>query len=470
MRGRETGFLPRYDHVVLDEAHLVEDVASEHFGLSLSEGRVRHALSGLAQRGRKRGFLLSIPSNEAGDSIIQGGITLVERAAAASDEFFEELAARTGGRLGSIRLADGERIDNALSPALRELVLCLKRLREHLPRDEDKYELSGYGQRLASIADEAEMLALRQLDGCAYWVETTAGETSGRRVTLACSPIDVGPILATNLFREGLSVVLTSATLKAGAGGSSSGRRGFEHTLTRLGCDGARTLALGGPFDHAAQVTLHVDGSMPDPRDPRYAPTLAERILEHIHATDGGAFVLFTSFATLREAADLIAPRIAELGMPMLVQDRDGSRSALLDRFRASGRAVLLGTSSFWQGVDVPGRALRNVIITRLPFEPPDRPLTQARLEMIQARGGNPFMEDSLPRAVIRFRQGFGRLIRTATDTGRVVVLDSRLVRARYARAFFSALPPGTPVFREDGSEHRASLHAAEEGQPEAWP
>jgi len=463
MRRRDTGFLPKYEHVILDEAHHVEDVASDHFGLSLSEGRVRHVLSSLSQRGKRRGFLLSIPSSAAGDPIIRRCLELVDGGESAGDAFFEGLTARTGGLVGTVRLGEGEVIENGLTPALRELAMCLRRLREHLSRDEDKYELNAYALRVSSLADEAEMLVNRQLEGCAYWIETTAGETSGPRVTLACSPIDVGPILAANLFREGLSVVLTSATLAVGGEGGSSSRAGFEHTLSRLGCDGARTLALGSPFDHAAQVTLHVDASMPDPRDPRYNGLLAERIIEHIRATGGGAFVLFTSFATLRALADSLGPRISELGMPLLAQGRDGSRSAILERFKANDRSVLLGTSSFWQGVDVPGRALRNVIITRLPFDPPDRPLTQARLEMIEARGGNPFMEDSLPRAVIRFKQGFGRLIRTAGDTGRVVVLDSRLVRARYARAFFRALPPGVRVLREDGSEHLGAAPSRED-------
>ena len=174
-----------------------------------------------------------------------------------------------------------------------------------------------------------------------------------------------------------------------------------------------------------------------------WAGALADRVLHHIEATDGGAFVLFTSFATLYAVADAIEDPLTRLGIPLYVQGRGGSRSFILERFRENDRSVLLGAASFWQGVDVRGRNLRNVIIARLPFDPPDRPLTQARIERIELRGGNPFLEETIPRAIIRFKQGFGRLVRSATDTGQVVVLDARILTARYGRLFLDALPAG---------------------------
>jgi ATP-dependent DNA helicase DinG len=170
-----------------------------------------------------------------------------------------------------------------------------------------------------------------------------------------------------------------------------------------------------------------------------------------VRATDGGAFVLFTSFRTLDAVAERFAADLVDMGHPLHVQGTGVPRNTLLERFRADDRSVLFGVSSFWQGVDVRGRALRNVIITRLPFEVPDRPIVQARHELIESRGGRPFFEDSLPRAVLRFKQGFGRLVRSSTDEGRVVVLDPRIATKRYGRAFLDALPEGVvPEFEDD--------------------
>ncbi|MCB1282401.1 MAG: ATP-dependent DNA helicase, partial [Salinibacterium sp.] len=201
--------------------------------------------------------------------------------------------------------------------------------------------------------------------------------------------------------------------------------------------------------DLAHQMEVFIDRSMPAPgrygdddSQRQYENALVSRVLEHVSETDGGAFVLFTSYAVLYRTADLLEAPLASLGMPMLVQGRKVPRGELLDRFREDPRSVLLGAASFWQGVDVQGQGLRNVIITRLPFEPPGRPLTEARLERIRDRGGDPFREDSLPRAVIRFKQGIGRLIRSADDRGRVVVLDPRVLTAGYGRAFLAAFPP----------------------------
>jgi ATP-dependent DNA helicase DinG len=202
-------------------------------------------------------------------------------------------------------------------------------------------------------------------------------------------------------------------------------------------------LELGSPFDYGRLVTLIIDRTMPEPNHPDYEDELAGRVLSHIRETDGGAFVLFTSFRTLNAVAERIADRLVDDNFPLHIQGIGVPRNTLLERFRTDERSVLFGVASFWQGVDVRGRALRNVIITRLPFEVPDRPIVQARHELIESRGGKPFSEDSLPRAVLRFKQGFGRLVRSSTDEGRVVVLDPRIVTKRYGRMFLDALPDG---------------------------
>ncbi|RMH23700.1 MAG: helicase [Planctomycetota bacterium] len=440
LRRRGVSLLPEYDHVIIDEAHALEDVATDHFGLSVADGRVRHLLASLYDARKGRGLLASL-ALAPGDPAAESARGAVVRAQASADLFFDRVAAlaqdagRRDGPGVSRRLRDDDDIDDMLGPALKDLALHLIALRDRADRDEDRFELTSFIERARALADEAAALCGRTLEGCAYWAEA---RVSGRgvRATLACSPVDVGPALRDTLFREGRSVVLTSATLTTGGGS-------FRHAAERLGCDEPATLALGSPFDLSRQVDLFVEAGAPAPGQPGYADAIAERSLAHIDATDGGAFVLFTSYALMNRVVEIMEPALARRGMPVLVQGRDAGRGAMLESFRLERRGVLFGAASFWQGVDVRGDSLRNVILTRLPFDPPDRPIVEARAEALRSRGADPFKTDALPRAVIRFKQGFGRLIRSAEDRGRVVVLDPRLVTKWYGRAFLAALPEG---------------------------
>lgn len=470
--GGEAAILPAYDHVILDEAHNIEDAASEHFGVSLTESRVSHLLGLLYHHRTGRGYLANVKVK--GDvEPLDAAHRAVLAAEDASRAFFDglrELAQRGGLPAGRIPPERAGEIANPLTPAMRTLAMRLKVLREVIAEEADGFELNSYVMRAQAIGEAAEALVTQSVPGSVYWIESSeeeadlfsGGRRHGAKVRLACSPVEVAPLLAEHLFSKAHSVVLTSATLatRAVAAGEPKERAemAFAHVMSRLGIDPAgdggtgevATLQLDSPFDYARQVRVYADVTMPDPRGGAeggaYIDALCSRIVDHVTATDGGAFVLFTSFATLYRCADLLEGPLGEMGMPLLVQGRGGSRSHILERFREDERSVLLGAASFWQGVDVRGRALRNVIITRLPFDPPDRPLTQARLEKIKERGGNPFMEDSVPRAVIRFKQGFGRLIRSREDRGRVVVLDPRIVTARYGRLFLEALPGGVEL------------------------
>jgi ATP-dependent DNA helicase DinG len=537
MRVQDIGFLPRYDHVILDEAHCVEDVASEHFGRNLAEGRVMHLLTTLCHPRTGKGYLPQLALIAGDPAAVERAMQLAIMAQNETRAFFEAVLRATkssdsgSGFAGAFGNAGGRlrvpgAVDNTITPIFKDLALRLTTLRDLVKNEPDKFELNAYAQRAQMIAEDAHVLVEQSLPGCAYWVETSGDDGAGfQKVTLACAPVEVAALLKENLFSKDHSVVLTSATLATktaapsrtprasvgpqpraksiAASESGDGPRfvpdgqedrpeagptgvedrleagptvavgkdsdAFSHARDRLGADGADTLQVGSPFDYANQVEMIVDLSPPSEQafdpfdagdteaplarrdwragkakspvdDPRH---IAERVVHHVRETDGGAFVLFTSLSTLRQVARLVRDPLSRLGHPVLAQTVDGSRTAILEQFRQNERSVLLGAASFWQGVDVRGRGLRNVIITKLPFDPPDRPLTQARHELIASRGGDSFRQDTMPRAIIRFKQGFGRLVRSASDKGRVVVLDPRLVRSGYGRKFLDALPPG---------------------------
>ncbi|MBL8874784.1 MAG: hypothetical protein JNM86_03195 [Phycisphaerae bacterium] len=502
LRVQDVGFLPRYQHVVLDEAHNVEDVASEHFGRSLAEGRVMHLLTTLCHPKSGKGYLPNLLLYASDPDAVERAMQIAIRAQDICRGFFENVLRATrpveqsgfgSGSGGGGRIRRAGAFENNLSEACAVLAQRLNTLKELVKTDADRFELNGYAERAKMIADDARVLVDQSQPGCAYWVESTGDEDWGgggyQKVTLACAPVEVGPLLKERLFSAEHSVVLTSATLatKTVEAAKASPKKveerrfvpdeeavrtveetpplprlvqkqdAFAHAMKRLGAEGARTMQVGSPFDYAKQVELMVDLTPPDADEDSFgadgsgrkrtwaddAAHVARRVMHHVKETDGGAFVLFTSLATLRAVAKLIREPLGALGHPVMAQTVDGSRTAMLEQFRKDERSVLLGAASFWQGVDVRGRGLRNVIITKLPFDPPDRPLTQARHELIEARGGNSFGEDSLPRAIIRFKQGFGRLIRSSEDRGRVVVLDPRLVRSGYGKQFLASLPPG---------------------------
>ncbi len=442
LRSRGRGFLPDYRHVILDEAHEIEDVASEHFGMKFSESGVRHLLRALLASGG-RGFLPHLRVRGGTETRVDRALRQVETCEHALEGLASDLwqlarGSDESGSGGERRVAGPDAVADPLSGPLAELAGSLRLLKEDAAEEADAFELNAYAERADMAAASVQALVQQSVPGCVYWVEGRRKARSRHRppMSLVAAAVDVAPILREHLFARPVSVTLTSATLATGPGD-------FALVARRLGCDDARTVQLGSPFDFARQVRLLVDRGMPEPSHPAYEQALAERVLLQIRATDGGAFVLFTSLATMERLAQRLEPALAEWGHPFFVQNRGLQRSQMVQRFTEDPRSVLFGVQSFWQGVDVRGEALRNVIITRLPFESPDRPLTKARTERVEAQGGDAFRQDSLPRAILRFRQGFGRLIRSGSDRGQVVVLDARIATKGYGRAFLEALPPG---------------------------
>jgi ATP-dependent DNA helicase DinG len=269
-----------------------------------------------------------------------------------------------------------------------------------------------------------------------YWLEVGSGR--GAAIRLKSAPLDVGPEIRRCLFDKYDSVVLTSATLCTGA---TDAKIGFDFFAGRIGLDDFDAVKLGSPFDYQKQVKVYIEKDLPDPNQSAFVKAAAEAIKKYLDKTAGGAFVLFTSYVMLEEIAGRLSEWLDENNILLLQQGASVDRSMLLRQFKTKGSNVLFGTDSFWQGVDVPGQALSSVIIVRLPFAAPDQPLLAGRLEQIRESGGNPFKDYQLPSAIIKFKQGFGRLIRSKTDSGFVAVLDSRIISKSYGKKFLAAIP-----------------------------
>ena len=358
-------------------------------------------------------------------------------------EFFS--AARADCQLeahhGTVRLRQPEWTENLLSPVLRQLFAEIKDMAAMEENELTKAELLDTAARVLAYDEAAtEMVKLSKADTTVYWVESHGLE--GQFTTMRGALINVAPVLREKLFEAGRSCICTSATL-------ATGERGMGYFAGRVGAESARPLQIGSPFDFEKQMRILVARSMPPPppasEDDEYLPALADWIMRSLDESQGRAFVLFTSYSLLRAMAVRLRPFCQERGWPLLVQGDELTRSQMVHSFRENIGSVLLGTDSFWTGVDVPGEALSNVIVTKIPFESPGNPLVEARIEDITARGGNAFRDYSLPEALLKFRQGVGRLIRSRTDTGLITILDSRVTSKFYGSRFMYALPAAAP-------------------------
>jgi ATP-dependent DNA helicase DinG len=363
---------------------------------------------------------------------------LVEKCRDASDELFGDVDRwlTTQPEKSNGRVHRPDLVDNPLSPCLGELAKGITQRMEGEANEAKRQDFAAAAGRLVELSLTTEHWLRQSTPDSVYWLERTFTRTGLPRVSLVSAPLDVGRMLRERLFQQTRTVILTSATLTAG-------RQNFSHLQQRLGIARCETLEVESPFDFARQATLVVVPDMPDPtqQPAEYEQWLAVMVGRFVVRTQGRAFALFTSYELMRRCASRLTSILAPHNLAIYSQAESVSRSALLERFKEDPYGVLLGADSFWQGVDVPGDALQNVIITKLPFSVPDHPLTEARMEAIRQAGRNPFSEYQVPEAVIRLRQGFGRLIRTRRDRGLVVLLDPRVITKSYGRRFLDALP-----------------------------
>lgn len=430
----KTRLLPAYDTLIIDEAHHFESVVREHLGTSISSWRLRRLAADTLRELRSEPLSRFIGKKQAESlkETLDGAIDSLEKIL---DNLLKQVKSRESEKA---RLTRKAFIDQELVDTLREVAAIVNTWLDYDLTQEERFEVSSLRRRFIELADDLDEFNSLEGDGVdtVYWVER-ASDGGARVDALRSCPLEVANYLQENLWSELRSVVLTSATLTVGK------REPFGYIKSALGLEFGRELQLGSPFDYGEQACLCVpwDSHRYDPNSPDFLEYVAQTIPEIADLTSGRCFVLFTSYKAMDTVVRSVKDKLEAKGFPVLKQG-DDSRESLLRQFKALGNAVLFGVDSFWEGVDVPGDALSCVVVVKLPFSVPDDPVIQARSELWESQGRSPFWSYFVPKAALKLKQGFGRLIRTKTDRGAVVILDPRIATRDYGKVLLESLPP----------------------------
>jgi ATP-dependent DNA helicase DinG len=410
----DAGILPDAGVVIFDEAHELEDVAGSYFGISVSAARFEELCRDIEN------FL---QRNRTHTASFSGAIkTLRERSA-----LFFSLLPKGEGRFAFENRHEFLEGNGEELVAVQQTLLRIASEIENMPSKPE--EAFSFARRAQELHVQLAFVLEHEDPNVVFWIERRRFAREKQHISLQATPIDVGPVLREALWSKLDTAILTSATLAVGGA--------FDYIRSRLGVDHARDVVLPSHFDYQNQALFYVPPDLPDPRTSQFSTRAADRIRKLLEITRGRAFVLFTSYAQMREIYQRL---LGEIEFPMLLQG-EAPKSALLEEFRATPNCVLFATSSFWQGVDVQGEQLSCVIIDRLPFAVPSDPVVAARVKAIHSAGGNAFFEYQVPSAVITLKQGFGRLIRSLHDRGLVALLDNRVLKKQYGKVFVESLP-----------------------------
>ncbi len=430
------GYLYKNDFVIFDEAHTVEQVATEHISPSLSREMIKYHLLRLYNQKTKKGFLLTLPSLHVQATVIN----LMDLNQFFFHQLRKNLFSMKDGKLESLtsRVYDKKIAENILKQELENLLNNLRSLRPACKDEAKENELNEYILRFTefnAILDEfLNQKKDSENDEYVYWVEL-ASQKHDSNISVCSSPVDIAAYFRENIFRENNSSILTSATLTI--------NNNFDYFKVRLGAEEVDNLKLSSPFDFQSQVKIYIPKNIPSPEKEHnsyYIDCLKDWIYKFVRMTEGKALVLFTNSYLLKNIGKDLKEILADNKIELLIQGTGVSRSMLLKQFKNNTNSVLFGLDSFWMGVDVPGESLSNLIITRLPFQMPNHPVVQAKMEYIQSRGGNSFFEYSLPEAILKFRQGVGRLIRHKSDKGIIAILDNRIINKTYGKYFLNSI------------------------------